>query len=158
MQIIVDTRETRAYFSRLMGRLKDMRTPNRRASRILANLVHSTFDKQQTPQGAKWRKLRPSTQRWRRRQGYAPGPILNASGYLRSSIVPQSGRTGFTLEASAPYADVHQEGNSGNLMYGRGLAPIPARRFMPLQRGKVSMPQPWWDAILVPFNNLVNEL
>jgi phage gpG-like protein len=158
MEIIVDSTATRAYFSKLMGRLKDMRTPNRRASRILANLVYETFDSQKAPWGTKWRKLRPSTQRWRRRSGYAPGPTLRASGWLRASIKPQSGRADFRIEATASYADVHQEGNPANLMYGRGRAPIPARPYMPIQRGRVRMPQPWWDAVLAPYNNLVNEL
>lgn len=158
MQIIVDTTQTRAYFSRLMGRLKDMRTPNRRASRILANLVYAAFDNESTPWGARWRRLRPSTQRWRRTKGYASGPILKASGWLRASIQPRSGRADFSLVAGAHYADVHQEGNASNLMYGKGHAPIPARRFLPLQRGQVRMPQPWWDAVLEPFNNLTREL
>ena len=141
MQIIVDTRGTREYFGRLMGRLRDMRTPNRRASRILANLVFASFDSQQTPWGAKWRKLQPSTQRWRKYRGYAQGPLLNASGNLRSSIKPQSGRADFAIEATSDYASIHQDGNPQNKMYGRGRAPIPARPFLPIQRGRVRIPR-----------------
>lgn len=158
ISIIVDSRETRAYFSRLLGRLQDMRTPNRRASKILHNLILGTFDKQMTPWGSRWKKLRPSTLRWRKQKGYAPGPALKASGYLRSSIRPTSGRAGFTVDANAPYADIQQEGNAANRMYGRGHAPIPARPFMPVKRGSVNLPQPWWDAVLEPFNNIVRDV
>lgn len=156
--VVVDSRETRAYFSKLLGRLQDMRTPNRRASKILHSLVTGTFDAQMSPWGVRWKKLRPSTLRWRRQRGYAPGPTLKASGWLRASIKAISGRAGFSVEAGASYADVHQDGNPGNRMYGRGRAPIPARPYMPIKRGSVNLPQPWWDQVLEPFNNITRDL
>lgn len=158
ISIIVDSRETRDYFRRLTGRMKDMRTPNRRAAKILHSLVLGTFDSQMSPWGVKWKKLRPSTLRWRSRKGYAPGPILRASGWLRASIKRTSGRADFVVSAEASYADVHQEGNPGNRMYGKGRAPVPARPFMPIRRGSVNLPQPWWDQVLEPYNNITRDL
>lgn len=156
--VIVDSTETRAYFGKLLGRFRDMRTPNRRAAKILQSLILGTFDQEMTPWGSRWKKLKPSTLRWRRQKSYAMSPILKASGWLRASIKPQSGRAGFVVEAGAHYADIQQDGNAGNKMYGRSRAPIPARPFMPVKRGTVNLPQPWWDQVLEPFNNIIRDL
>lgn len=150
--VFVDSTETRAYFSRLEGRLRDMRTPNRQASRALERLVLAGFDRQQTPWGTRWRSLKKSTKRLRRLAGYAEGPALRASGYLRASIRSAYGRTGFSVEASAAYADFHQNGGIG--FHG---SVVPARPYMPIRRGAVSLPQPWWDAVLEPFNELARK-
>lgn len=150
--ISVDTRETRSYFGRLEGKLRDMRTPNRRASRRLYELILEGFNRQTTPWGTRWMPLKASTKKLRVRAGFAPGPALNMSGYLRSSIRATSGRAGFEVSADAAYAEFHQSGGRGF----RGSA-VPARPYMPIRRGQVSLPDTWWTAVLEPYNDLVRN-
>jgi phage gpG-like protein len=155
--ILVDSVALRNYLRKVDGRLRDLRTPNRRAAKILLQLVRDNYDAERTPWGGRWRKLSQTTLDWRRHHGFRAAPRLNASGYLRASLAAPSGRAGFDLTAAAPYADIQQFGNKENELFGTGvLAPIPARAFFPIRpSGTVDIPDRWWDAILPAYNEIL---
>lgn len=149
IKIIADLAGVREMLRGIDGRLSDLRTPNRRAGKEMLQLVHETFDAEKAPWGAKWRPLRRATLEWRKRKGYRRAPKLNASGWLRASIGTTSGRTGFDIHAAAGYSEYQQFGNPENEAWGKKLAPIPARPFLPIRRsGKVDMPDAWWDRVM----------
>ena len=155
IKITVDTKATRDYLKRLEGRLRDLRPQNRSAASRLLQLVQQNFLSRKTPWGTPWRRLAKSTLRERIRLGYGSDP-LRASGWLYASLRPNSGRSSFGISALASYAEFHQFGNPDSLAWGRGRVNVPARPFLPVKESGPDMPVRWWDALLEPFDNLVN--
>lgn len=106
------------------------------------------FDEETGPSGP-WQELSARQLRWRRQRGYAPGPILDASGKLREAVTSElliesvkGGRHAKAiigpdkLKANTNELDhieekfyVHMLGTK--VGFGNKRITIPARRFMP---------------------------
>jgi len=76
--------------------------------------------------------------------GQATGfKILFNVGHLRNSIVSQVTGRRVRVSAGGPaskYARAQQYGNPRNKLFGKHLAPIPARPYLPIRNGRVDLP------------------
>ena len=69
---------------------------------------------------------------------------------LANGIVSQTSGRSVRVTVSGPakkYARVQQQGNPRNRLFGKALAPIPARPFMPIRAGRVDLPAVLRDEI-----------
>lgn len=151
----LETKPLRDYLRTVDGRLRDFRTPNRRAAATFLRLIKNTFDRQKTPEGIAWPRLKKSTTEIRTYRGNPAQPALQETGYLRAGFRSYSGRADFFVENTRDYAGLQNDGNPSSPFFGN-LVRLPARRFMPIRNGEVDMPSSWWDAVMEPFDNLVD--
>lgn len=87
------------------------REANRRLSQVTMELVHESFEKAITPEGAKWKPLKY-------RRGGQP---LRDTGRLLASIKAVAHQQSFTVITNVIYGATHQ--------YGHG--PVPRRQYLP---------------------------
>lgn len=130
----------------------------REISQLLESEVLETFRTATDPDGRPWAQLSATTLKLRERGGlFGRGPggrtqslrakPLQDRGQLRGGIVAQptdrTARVAITGPASV-YGPVQQFGNQANRLPNRSggrRAPIPARRFLPLdENGRVKLP------------------
>lgn len=107
--------------------LNDLSPLMQRVAGIMADAVEENFEQQGRP---RWKPLKDSTIRQRRRQGYWPGKILQQTGRLASSIESRYDKTSARVQVGGsdfPYAAIHQFGG----MAGPGrTVEIPARPYL----------------------------
>lgn len=129
--ITVEDAKIVAAMARLRASATNTRKVNEAIGFAFGELVAGSFDDGKTPWGETWDALKPSTIA-RRRKGSSK-PLLD-KGLMRASIESRVDDDG--VEISVGRADrpaaVHQFGNPRNRMFGRALAPIPARPFLPI--------------------------
>ncbi len=93
------------------------------AMALIANMMRKDvidhFDKEKGESGS-WEPLAESTRKWKAARGYSK--MLQNTGFLRRSTVPESGRDFAKVVNAAPYARAQNDG-----VESRGL---PARDFM----------------------------
>ena len=83
--------------------------------------IKERFDKEQTPDGEKWKPLSPARVKQRRKRHKRGNmKILQDTGELRRSIHYEAGQRGVRIGSNLKYARTHQ--------FGRGN--IPARPFL----------------------------
>lgn len=101
-------------------------------------LVEQGFEAGKAPSGAPWAPVRRG------------GQPLRDTGRLLASLTPQVTGSGFVIETTVAYADVHQRGATISSKKGRSMGTpkagwfgvrvtIPARPFLP----EDSLPGPW---------------
>lgn len=125
----------------LLGYMKrsgeDLSPVMRDISEVLRAGIELSFDRQADPNtGAPWKPLHPLTILERQEQGTWPGKILQRSGRLVSSMVPDHGADYAAAGSNVVYAGIQNFGGTirpktkGALKFGGGLfgqAVIPAR-------------------------------
>ena len=77
IEIEYDDRELQRALNRLIDAGTNLSPAMREIAGHLADSVADSFDREQAPDGAPWKPLKPKTVRGRHRQGYAAGPILD---------------------------------------------------------------------------------
>lgn len=105
--------------------------------------IKERFDKEQTPDGTKWKPLAPMTVAWRlRRNKSGDMRILQDTGELRRSVKYEAGNNYVKIGSNLKYARIHQFG--GNIRVSKkmrgflhhrafhvsSLIRIPARPFL----------------------------
>ncbi|MEQ8959774.1 MAG: phage virion morphogenesis protein [Coleofasciculus sp. C2-GNP5-27] len=135
----------------LAKRLGDLSPAFDEIGQELQVIVDDAFEEQKDPDGKPWKPLSKTTLNMRLTREENPitsTRLLSDSGRLRRSIRStfrkRSATVGITGEASVRGA-VQQFGNPKNRLLnkpGFPLAPIPARRFLPLdENGNLSLPK-----------------
>ena len=128
-------RVTRAM-RRLLNSGRDMSPLMRRVAGHLKNSSRQAFDRQQSPSGHVWERLKPSTLKKRQKSGHVPAMILRRSGALSKSILADSDKTSAVVGTIRKYAGTHQfgakRGQYGSTKRGAPIpwGDIPARPFL----------------------------
>lgn len=105
----------------ILNKLKDGVGIHMTVGQALDDIVVSHFDQEGTDEG-KWQPLKQSTLRWRRKHGYADGPILRASWQMFNS------RDYTATPAECIY--VFRDSKAEFHQYGVSSKNIPARPFL----------------------------
>ena len=122
VEIKYDDRELQRALNRLIKAGGDLTPAMREIAGHLADSVADSFDRQQAPDGAPWKPLKPKTVRDRQRRGYGAGPILERSGDLARSILADHDETSAVAATNLIYAATHH--------FGDERRNIPARPFL----------------------------
>ena len=88
--------------------------------------IRERFNKEQSPDGQKWKPLAESTKRRKKRHKRGQMKILHDTGALRRSIAYEAGNNSVKVGSVLKYARTHQ--------FGRGK--IPARPFLGVTEGE----------------------
>lgn len=82
----IDHRDMRAKLGELIDRMANRQGFYKNVGEHLMTALDERFDKEEAPDGTKWKELSAVTLAKREVAGYQPGPILRASGAFRSSF------------------------------------------------------------------------
>ena len=74
--------------------------------------------------------------------------ILRDTGRLAGSVNYRASRDQVVVGSNVIYAATQQFGRADNRMFGRALAPIPARPFLPIRNGRLDLPAATRAALL----------
>lgn len=151
----LDDRDARRVIDAL-GTL-DGRAIFKRVGERAADLTRERFRSQTAPDGAAWAPLRPATLGLRARRGsFGVGVLFDSGAMFRSirSDAPAEWEATVEVGADGSFARVHQFGNPTNRMFGRALAPIPARPFVP-QTG--DLPAAYIPPLLEPIEKAIER-
>lgn len=136
--VTVDDAAVMAMFARIQRAATDMTPAMDAIGNAMANLVRLRFNDSADPWGTPWAPLKPTTIARRRKGSSVP---LRDTGNLMASVQYKAGADSVSINvgrADRPAA-VHQFGNPNNRFFGRALAPIPARPFLPIRGGRVDL-------------------
>lgn len=137
-RVEIDDRAALAMLERLRASGANPRKLHDEVGAAFVELVALTFDAAADPWGSAWAALSPVTIDRRRKGSSKP---LNDLGLLRASVESRADDSG--VEISVGRADrpagPHQFGNPSNRMFGRALAPLPARPMLPLDESGVRL-------------------
>lgn len=93
--------------------------------------IKERFDKEQTPDGQKWKSLAPSTIKHRKRRNKSGNMrILQDTGELRRSIAYKADEKSVKIGSKLKYAPIHQFGGVIHFRRKKGYIKIPARPFL----------------------------
>ncbi len=95
----------------------------------IENMIKESFSKKRTPEGKAWAPWSATTIK----KSGTKGSLLVRSGALRSGIKVIVRQGELLITTDVKYANVQQFGNKFNKAWGRGKAPIPARKFIPIK-------------------------
>lgn len=150
----VDDAEAQRIFSNLAGlqKAKIMR----RVGDIAEQLTRERFRTETAPSGTAWAPHRKTTIERRERKGSASRALLIDTGALYGSIKSEHSEFDATVSIGGAgiFANVQQDGNDSNRMFGGPLAPIPARPFVPKSD---NLPPAYLDALVVPVHEAIRE-
>lgn len=138
VSVTIDDAELRATLADLLARVRRPRRALAAIGRALVTKTDLTFRAQADPWGDPWDALSEVT--LARRRG-SSAQILRDTGILANSIHAQVADTHVRVGTPVDYAAVHQFGNPRNRFFGRALAPIPARPFLPIRDGRADLPE-----------------
>lgn len=131
VQITIDDRAAIAMLDRLRASGANMAAVHDEIGVAFEQQIKLAFDDQRDPWGQAWAALSPVTVARRRKGSSTP---LNDIGLLRQSVEYKADGEGVLVSvgrADRPAAP-HQFGNPKNRMFGKALAPLPARPMMPI--------------------------
>ncbi len=130
IKIRYDDRKIRAALKRLAAKGKDMTPAFRAISGVLADATEQAFQDEADPAtGQKWDDLADVTKAAREKRGHWPGKILQETGTMAGSLVPEHGRdfASLTMPGEIEQGAIMQLGGQA----GRGRkVKIPARPFL----------------------------
>lgn len=115
--------------ARVLGRLGDTYPLMDEIGSAVALWTDLRFEREQDPQGRKWRPLAPATLKSRRRGRGSRVAILQDSGRLRQSITHKATARRARVGSNLVYAAIHQFG--GQAGRGRKVS-VPARPYLGL--------------------------
>lgn len=110
------------------------------------------FQSGRDPWNAAWEPLSPLTLELRR--GSSAQPLLD-TGRLAGSMTYRADDDQVDIGTNVIYAATHQFGRADNRMFGRGLAPIPARPFLPLRSTGPDLPPAWERSAIEAVQSLI---
>ncbi len=112
-------------------RIEDMSPLMLEISEIMSDAVEQNFKQQGRP---RWKALKQSTKKRRKKQGLWPGKILQARGDLAASVQSSFTKNSAIVSTNIIYAALHQFGGRA----GRNKsATIPARPFLALREDDI---------------------
>lgn len=160
ISVKVDDRNVNEVVAAVREQLLRPRKAMKVVARTLEQLIRDTFRTETNPWGQPWPPHSPVTVEQRERAGQASVQKLIDSGALYSSIVNDAGDDFARVDAGdgLEYALVQQFGNEGNLAWGQGSAPIPARAFFPLtSETEADAPGDWIARLVAPLEAGLRE-
>ena len=93
--------------------------------------IRERFNKEQTPDGQKWKPLAPATIRKRKKRHKRGNmKILQDTGELRKSVAYEAGNNYVKVGSVLKYARIHQFGGTIHFRKKKGSVTIPARPFL----------------------------
>jgi len=130
IKINIDSKTFTKLIKKLNKKL-DLSPVMRDISQFMLDSVEENFEQEGRP---KWKPLKSSTIKQRKREGYWPGKILQRSGQLASSIQTAYSRNTASVFTNKLYAAIHQLGGKAGRKHS---ANIPARPYMKLQDSEI---------------------
>lgn len=109
IQIAIDDQDVLTLLAGLEARAGDMAPVMGEVAEAMLGAVEDNFEAQGRPA---WEDLAKSTQRTRARLGHWPGPILQISGQLASSIQADHDALSASVGTNKVYAAIHQFGGT----------------------------------------------
>ena len=93
--------------------------------------IKERFDKEQAPDGTKWKPLSPARVKQRmKRHKTGNMKILQDVGELRRSVQYEAGQTYVRIGSNLKYARIHQFGGTIHFKKRKGSVTIPARPYL----------------------------
>ncbi len=92
--------------------------------------IKERFNKEQSPDGQKWKPLAESTKKRKKRHKRGVMKILHDTGKLRESITYEAGNNSVKVGSVLKYTRIHQFGGTIHFKKKRGSVTIPARPFL----------------------------
>lgn len=129
LEITIDTSKLKQELGKISTQLKDFKEALELIGEEIEEVIDLAFQSESEPSGKRWKAWSDTTKAI---HGTA-GSILNRTGRLRRSIHVIKRNNEVIIEVRNPYAATHQFGNPRNKAFGRGSAPIPARKFLPIR-------------------------
>lgn len=117
--VAMDYGKSQTFFAKLAGNLQNQEPFRKAVAKLIQGYMERSFAGEQTPMGAPWADLKPTTIAQRKRQGLVPIIKLQATKKGKKSIKFVPTATGFIVEA-VDYMDYHNTGTSK----------MPARRWL----------------------------
>jgi phage virion morphogenesis protein len=136
-RVTVDDAALQGALAEMLARVRHPRDAFAASGQALVTHVDLNFRAQADPWGDPWAELSPVT--LSRRRG-SSAQILRDTGRLANSLHARVNDTSVAVGTDVEYAAVHQYGHPLNRFFGRALAPIPARPFLPIRGGRVDLP------------------
>lgn len=99
--------------------------------------IEEAFQQKKSIDGTTWKPWAEAT----KKAHGTFGSLLNRTGSLKRSIRVTVSSNEVIIEARHPGAGVHQFGFPGNKAWGRGSAPIPQRKYMPIRSLNIIEPK-----------------
>ncbi|WP_295579436.1 phage virion morphogenesis protein [uncultured Lamprocystis sp.] len=166
--IDIDDAQLTAALRGLTTRLRDLRPVMAGIGQELVTLADLSFRGEQDPWGKPWDALSEVTllRRGQRKTGgkslrtkrgntrasalraMLSAKILRDTGRLAGSVNYRASRDQVVVGSNVIYAATQQFGRADNRMFGRALAPIPARPFLPIRNGRLDLPAATRAALL----------
>jgi phage virion morphogenesis protein len=109
LEITIQVDDLDRAMTEIARRLGNTGPAMRRIKDVMLDAVEQNFEEEGRP---KWVDLAPSTKAARARKGKWPGPILQVSGRLASSIVGDSDKDSATVGSNLEYAAIQQFGGT----------------------------------------------
>ena len=93
--------------------------------------IKERFDKEQAPDGTKWKPLSPARVKQRmKRHKSGQMKILQDVGHLKRSIQYEAGQNYVRIGSNLKYARIHQFGGTSHFKKRTGSVTIPARPYL----------------------------
>ncbi len=131
-----------------------MASVNRQIGAEGVSLIQNLFIRQMSFRGQFWRGLSITTLHLRARKGSSSRLKLIDTGKMFSSTRAITSARGVELVNDAPGAIDQNFGNTHNRIFGKAIAPIPARPFMPSAE---ELPKSWIDRLRQPLVNAIDK-
>ena len=97
---------------------------------VQGQTIRERFNKEQSPEGQKWKPLADATKRRKKRHKRGQMKILHDTGELRRSIAYEAENNSVKVGSVLKYARIHQFGGTIHFKKKRGSVTIPARPFL----------------------------
>ena len=110
IRIEYEDQEVQRALRRLLQAGTDMTPLMRRIAGHLQAFTEQSFDKQTSPDGQPWARLKASTVKQRKKTGHVPIKILSRSADLKRSILADWDKTSAVASTNRVYATTHQFG------------------------------------------------
>lgn len=120
---------------------------------IMADNIADRFASQSSPWGAQWAPWSPVTVSIR----VYRGKDLTRAAFGPAGRVKDGGQAITIGFGSNPMPRYFHLGNAANLVFGKGVGPIPARPILPLTSSGVELPDPLRNQIMEAFSEGVRE-
>lgn len=132
VELQIDSETVQALFARLAAAGEDLGPVMADLAEGLLHRTEERFDRQVTPDGARWPSLSPRYAARKRAQGYT-GPLLVREGRLRGELRSEwDDNFAEVATAALPYAALHQFGGTPDM--APGAASVPARPYLGVSR------------------------
>lgn len=116
-----DDREIQRYLSRAIVRFRDLRAPLTEIGEVLVLSTDERFEREQDPQGRRWKDISPRTRAIKRAQGRID-KILQSTGTGRASINYQASKFKVSVGTPLKYMADHQLGRGQEIREFLGIS------------------------------------